>query len=284
MGADSENHYSKSMPRAVDFSPVWQAWDLIEKEFRDPTVLDRDKMIAGMIKGLLDGTGDTHCHFFAKNEFEKFLSARVDGSVSAEVFRIKRRHGRTFNIGYLKIKGFYEKTHEEVIEASVEFKKNNVRGIVLDLRRNTGGRLYSARGVAGAFLGPDKLLLTKAGRKGTFKMFSFGEHVFKGIPTVCLIDHYSASASEALAGALRDHLGTKLIGVKSYGKGSIQENKEIEAGVILITTYYWTTPKGHTINGKGLEPDIKVSGYNSIKTKYKDDAPLDIGIRELLDE
>ncbi|MEK7066745.1 MAG: S41 family peptidase [Patescibacteria group bacterium] len=154
---------------------------------------------------------------------------------------------------------------------------------VLDLRHNTGGRLSSARGVCGAFMGADKVVLVKANRNETISVKSSGEHVFRGIPVVCLIDHYSASASEAFAGALRDNLGVKLIGTKSYGKGSIQENKEIDAGVILITTFHWTTPKGHVVNGRGLDPDIKVTASES-GTKYKEDGPLDRAIRELLGE
>lgn len=132
MGADSENHYGAVMPGGVNFSPAWQAWDVIQKEFVNPNSLDNQKIVAGMIRGMLAGTGDTHCSFFSKDEFDKFLEARKEGSVTAEVFRVKRGRGAFFAVGYLRIKGFYEKTAEEVIEASVEFRKNGVQGIVLD--------------------------------------------------------------------------------------------------------------------------------------------------------
>lgn len=275
--------YSKVEPKSVDLSPVWQAWDLVQKEFVDPKSLEDRKMIIGMIKGLLSGTGDTHSVFFTKGEFDKFLEARKDGSVEAEVFKIKSRRGKRLNLGYLKIKGFFEKTHEEVLEAADEFKKNDVSAIILDLRKNTGGRLSSARGVCGAFIGPDKLILEKTGRKGAIQVFSLGERVFNGLPMVCLVNHYSASASEVVAGALRDHLGTKLIGVKTYGKGSIQENKEIDIGTILITTYHWTTPKGFVVNGHGLDPDFHVENGED-GNRYKNDSQLDRGIRVLLGE
>ena len=240
-------------------------------------------MIVGMIRGLLSGTGDSHCVFFTTEEFDKFLDARKEGSVTTEIFLASRRNGESGKVGYLKIKGFYEKTAEEAVSAALGFKRSGVFGVILDFRQNTGGRLTAARGVCGIFLGPDKVVLKKTGRKGTVEVLSEGEQIFSGIPVVCLVDHHSASASEAVAGALRDHLGAKLVGARTYGKGSIQESREIDNGVILITTYHWTTPKGTIVNGRGLEPDVAVVA-SPRGGGYKDDAQLARALKELFNE
>lgn len=283
IGADSGNRYSRIIPSDVVFSSVWQAWDVAQKEFVDPEKLNNKKMIVGMIRGLLSGMGDSHCVFFTTEEFDKFLDARKEGSVTTEIFLVSRRNGESRKVGYLKIKGFYEKTAEEAVSVAVEFKRAGVSGIILDFRQNTGGRLVAARGVCGIFLGPNKVVLKKTGRRGTIEVLSEGAQILSGIPIVCLVDRHSASASEAVAGALRDHLGVKLIGARTHGKGSIQESREIDNGVILITTYHWTTPKGVVVNGCGLEPDVAVVA-SPRGGGYKDDAQLARALRELFNE
>lgn len=150
----------------------------------------------------------------------------------------------------------------------LEFKKtvqkilsSEYGGIILDLRGNPGGYLESSVEIAGFFLEKGKLVVWEDYGGGKKKEhFSDGGRQLSSFPLVILIDGGSASASEILAGALRDQLGVKLVGEKSFGKGSVQELEQMKNGTSLkITVAKWLTPSGHSIMESGLEPDEKVS-------------------------
>ena len=146
----------------------------------------------------------------------------------------------------------------------------NADKIILDLRNNPGGYLEVARDIAGFFLERGKVVtIESAGEKNTdYK--ARGNPVFLDYPVVILINEGSASASEILAGALRDNRGIELIGKTSFGKGSVQQLEELTGGSSLkVTTAKWLTPKGETISEVGLRPDIEVEfteeDYNAEK-------------------
>ena len=132
--------------------------------------------------------------------------------------------------------------------------------LILDLRNDPGGYLVVAVDIASWFLPPGETVAREQFSDGTEEVYrSSGYRLLEKVPTVVLVNEGSASASEILAGALRDVNGIKLIGTKTFGKGSVQEvlNLPKEAS-LKITIAKWLTPKGEEINGKGLEPDIKV--------------------------
>ena len=131
----------------------------------------------------------------------------------------------------------------------------------MDLRNNPGGYLEVAREISGWFLKRGDIVVIEdfgpGKEKNEYK--ADGNEKFLDYPIVVLINQGSASASEILAGALRDNRNVLLIGEKSFGKGSIQELEELRGGSSLkITIANWLTPKGQLITDKGLEPDIKV--------------------------
>lgn len=181
------------------------------------------------------------------------------------------------NIGYLKISRFSNDTAELSSKAAADFKAKNVKGIVLDVRDNGGGLLDSAVKVAGLWLDNKVVVSEREGGKTKEELRTGSNPPLAGIPTKMLINGGSASASEILAGALCDHGAAELLGEKSFGKGSVQELVDLANGAKLkVTIAHWYTPKGATIDKKGIQPDQKVGmtadDFNNQRDPQKDKA------------
>jgi carboxyl-terminal processing protease len=164
------------------------------------------------------------------------------------------------NIGYIKIHNFNPKAVSLLREASDDLISKNIKGLIVDVRNNPGGYLDSAVQIASYFMEPGKAVVKELERgKDPQILYSFGRPVFVSIPTVVLVNEGSASASEILAGALRDDRDIKLVGQKTYGKGSVQEVEELKDGsTIKVTIAEWVTPKDIKIHKKGLTPDYEI--------------------------
>lgn len=163
-------------------------------------------------------------------------------------------------IGIIKISRFGDDTVKLATDAATNLKSKNVKGIILDLRGNPGGLLDGAVGISELWLqNGDKILQEKRGEEVIKTYFADGKQVLNGVKTVILIDGGSASASEIVAGALKDNGAARIIGVKSYGKGSVQEVKSLSfGGTLKVTVARWYTPNGRNIDKEGIEPDQKV--------------------------
>ncbi len=164
------------------------------------------------------------------------------------------------NIAYIHIYQFSESLSSDFRKAAIEILNSPAKKIILDLRNNPGGYLEVSQYIAGWFLERGKTVVIEDFGNGKEKNIykSEGNGEFMRYPMVALINKGSASASEILAGALRDDRDIKLIGEKSFGKGSIQEMVELkEESTIKITIAKWLTPKGVSISDVGLDPDIK---------------------------
>ncbi|MEI6053800.1 MAG: S41 family peptidase [Candidatus Saccharibacteria bacterium] len=163
-------------------------------------------------------------------------------------------------IGILTISRFDNQTGGLARIAAQGFKKQNVKAVILDLRGNGGGYVSAARDIASLWLN-DKIVMTeKSGDKVREVIRTQGETILAGLPTVVLINGGSASASEIVAGALRDYGVAKLVGEKSYGKGSMQQLLPLSDGAqIKVTIAKWYTPNNYNLNKNGLEPDVAVS-------------------------
>ena len=159
----------------------------------------------------------------------------------------------------MQITRFGDDTVAKAKQAAEQFKQAGVKGVVVDVRSDPGGLLDASIDVSSLWL-QDKTVLTE--RRGgqvvkTYK--SKGTATLAGVPTVVLIDEGSASASEIMAGALRDNNVATLIGAKSFGKGSVQQLvKFLEGDELKVTIARWYTPSGKNIDGQGIEPDQKV--------------------------
>ena len=171
---------------------------------------------------------------------------------------------KSASIGYVQVRQFVEKTRIPLIAAIETLKGDGMKALILDLRSNPGGRLDAAVELAELFLPDSKRVVTVRSRRGveeTFRVPSGGAadvHKFEG-PLVVLIDGGSASASEILAGALRDHDRAILVGESSFGKGSVQSVFSFRGGDGLkLTSARYVLPSGAVINGDGVAPNKRV--------------------------
>ena len=163
------------------------------------------------------------------------------------------------NIAYIKISQFKEETTFELDNEIGDILAIDPRGIIIDLRNNTGGYVGTVKEIAGRFLDRGEVVFIEdyGDEKSIHK--TIGNKRFFDVPIVVLINEGSASASEILAGALRDNMGVKLVGKKTFGKGSVQELKHLKDGSsIKITVAEWLTPNRTVINNNGVEPDFDV--------------------------
>lgn len=181
-------------------------------------------------------------------------------SVKWEVKMHKTQDGAEKKVGIITLSRFGEDTSRLFADSVRDLKKQNVSGIVLDLRNNPGGFLDTSVDLASYWLSRGTLVVNESKGDGTQIPFvSSGIEALKDTKTVVLINGGSASASEILAGALHDHGKAKLVGEKSFGKGSVQELVDLPGGSALkVTIAKWITPGGRNLNKDGLEPDEKI--------------------------
>ncbi|MBI2055447.1 MAG: hypothetical protein HYT42_01000, partial [Candidatus Sungbacteria bacterium] len=163
-------------------------------------------------------------------------------------------------IFYIHLLTFNEASPRIFRNAVKEFIDAGNRKLVLDLRGNPGGFLNSSVDIASWFIPAGEIVAREHFADDSETLYrSSGYRLLESVPVVILVNQGSASASEILAGALRDVRGIKLVGDKTFGKGSVQEVDDLRGGASLkITVAKWLTPKGTSIDEKGLEPDIKV--------------------------
>lgn len=181
--------------------------------------------------------------------------------VKAETIISKDLNG----IGYIGITQFSEDTAKDFKKALLNLEKENIKGLIIDLRGNPGGIVDTSAEIADELL-PEGVVVYAKNRdhKKVFEFKSDAKHT--ELPLVVLINEGSASASEILAGAIRDYNRGKIVGMKSFGKGIVQTAVRFPSGDgIKLTTSEYFSPKGINIHKKGIEPDIKVELPKDIK-------------------
>jgi len=191
-----------------------------------------------------------------------------------DVIKIKSvRHNIIKNIGYVRLTTFSDTTTSGLEKSVDEIKKKleeKFQGLILDLRNNPGGLLNQSISVTDAFLNQGEIVSTQ-GRKDddTSRIFSKKGDIIDGKPMIVLINSGSASASEIVAGALKDHSRAIIVGTRSFGKGSVQSIIPLSGnGAMRLTTARYYTPSGVSIQAKGIEPDIIVeAGITEINKK-----------------
>jgi carboxyl-terminal processing protease len=192
------------------------------------------------------------------------LKEPMDVSLVREVIQVQSVKSQEIEpgIGYIRVRQFQERTAGDLVDAVEKFEKTGrLAGIIVDLRNNPGGLLSSAVEVSEEFLGDGKLIVYTEGRVRNQNM-RFTAHAKKAItevPLVVLVNHGSASASEIVAGAIQDHGRGIVLGQQTFGKGSVQTIIPLADGSGLrLTTARYFTPKGRSIHGKGISPDIVI--------------------------
>jgi len=184
-------------------------------------------------------------------------------------------------VGYIELRTFGDDSGREVKEIAQEFERKNVKKVVLDLRNNSGGLLDQAVDVASVWLDGDVVVKEKSKGKSEQVLRATRDGVLRNTELVILINQGSASASEIVAGALRDNGVARLVGEKSYGKGSVQSLQELDdGGVLKVTVARWFTPKGTNITKNGIKPDQQVELTDNDFDKNKD-PQLDTALKAL---
>ena len=202
------------------------------------------------------------------------LTVRREGTPGITEYALRRAQVEVHSVsgaslepgyGYLRITNFTETTAEDVSHVLLKLRRDNpqgLKGLVLDLRNNPGGVLEAGVAVADDFL-DSGLIVSADGRtpEARFRMDATAGDLTGGAPLVVLVNGGSASASEIVAGALKDHGRAVLIGRRTYGKGSVQTVMPLaRGGAVKLTTSRYFTPSGASIQGKGLIPDIVEDG------------------------
>jgi len=187
-------------------------------------------------------------------------------TLTREVIRIESVTGRVEgDFGYLRISTFNENTGRELTETITRLKAENpaLKGYVLDLRNNGGGLLDAAIAVSDAFLERGEIVSQRGRKPDQIQRYAARPgDLTNGLPLVVLINYGSASASEIVAGALKDHQRATIVGLTSFGKGSVQTVIPLRNGAdgaLSITTARYFTPSGASIQKIGIEPDLEVA-------------------------
>jgi len=211
----------------------------------------------------------------------------LEFTITRETIVVKSASGEMLenDIGYVQITTFGDKTIPELRATLKELMAQNPKGLVIDLRNNGGGYLQTSVEVASEFIGEGVILYEQYGdgERTTYQALKDGQAT--EIPLVVLINEGTASASEIVAGAIQDYGRGKLVGVTSYGKGSVQNWVPLSnnQGAVRVTIAKWLTPNERTITGEGLQPDVEVE-ITDEDLQADLDPQLDKAIEVLLQE
>lgn len=222
---------------------------------------------------------------------EKVLSITRDTiqlpTLETTRLNIQGREDSHGSITYIKLHNFYDKAPALFYQAALKMALlGGSDGIILDLRNNPGGYLEAAVQISSWFVEKGKTVVTEAFRdESRNEVFaSHGPALFARTPVVVLINKGSASASEILAGALKESNGATVMGETSFGKGTVQELLDVGKGSLLkVTVAHWLTPNGNRIDKNGIKPDIEVTVPESIATSTEktDEYWIEQAVKEL---
>ena len=244
------------------------------KQVKGMTLLDAVKLMRGKVGTSINIT-------VRRPEIEDEIKFKITRAiikireVSAEI---------KSNIGYIRLRAFNEQSHNQLIKQLNKITNNKLDGYILDLRNNPGGLLSQAIKITETFLDGGEIVSTKGRGKNDIKIFNAkkGDKINKK-PLIILINQGSASASEIVSGALKDHKRAILVGEKSFGKGSVQSIIRLKnRGGLRLTTAKYYLPSGVSIHEKGVEPDITVKrNKDNFKINTKTDNQLNYAIKLL---
>ena len=222
------------------------------------------------------------------------ITVRRRGERKALIFNITREKIKVASVkseildnqtGYLRLTSFNENSGDQIKDKIKEFKKNDkIKNYILDLRNNPGGLLSQAIKITDFFIDSGEIVSTKSKRKyESRKFFARTGDLINGDTIVVLINYGSASASEIVAGALKDHKRAIIIGENSYGKGSVQSIIPLKnKGAIRLTVSKYYLPSGKSISDVGVSPDIEVAeGSDGFRFNTDTDNQLQFALKLL---
>lgn len=189
-------------------------------------------------------------------------------SVSSEMLKNNNK-----NIGYLSVSIFGQKTYSQFKDALLKLESQNMDSLIIDLRGNTGGYLYTVTNMLEEFVGKDNIMYQIQSNNGV-KKYKSSKETSRKYKIVILVDENSASASEIMAASMKENYGAILVGKTTYGKGTVQTTKNLSNGsMIKYTIEKWLTPNGKNIDKEGITPDYDVNigdSYLNSPTKEND--------------
>lgn len=192
-----------------------------------------------------------------KTEPISFTIVRDDIHIPSTEYTVKKT--ATGSVGVLTISQFGTDTIRDVKDIFMQVHEKDLKGLIIDLRYNGGGYLEGAVNLTSLFLQSGKVVSVERRDKETDVHMVSGRPILRGIPIVVLVNQGTASASEIVAGALQDHKRAQIVGMKSFGKGTVQEVMELPGGSSLrVTIAHWLTPNGKNLGKEGVTPDIVV--------------------------
>lgn len=189
-------------------------------------------------------------------------------SVSSEMLKNNNK-----NIGYLSVSIFGQKTYSQFKDALLKLESQDMDSLIIDLRGNTGGYLYTVTNMLEEFVGKDNIMYQIQSSSGV-KKYKSSKETSRKYKIVILVDENSASASEIMAASMKENYGAVLVGKTTYGKGTVQTTKDLSNGsMIKYTIEKWLTPNGKNIDKEGITPDYDVNigdSYSNSPTKEND--------------
>ena len=206
--------------------------------------------------------------------------------ITREIIEVKSVKSKIINndVGYIRLTAFNDNSSKQIKNKIEKFKKKKINKYVLDLRNNPGGLLSQAVKISDFFLNDGEIVSTKSRKSSeNKKYFARKGDIINGETLLVLINYGSASASEIVAGALKDHKRAIIIGENSYGKGSVQSIIPLKnKGAIRLTISKYYLPSGKSISGTGITPDIEVSeSSDEFRIGTETDNQLDFAIKLL---
>jgi carboxyl-terminal processing protease len=268
----------------IEDTPAWNAGikpsDRIVKINNE---LTRDMSLTDAVKRMRGKPGDPVTLIILRESEKKIMEFKIVRDI-IKIKDIKTAKILEDGIAYIRLVEFRENTEQDMDAVLVNLKKEGMNALILDLRNNPGGLLDAAAAVSEKFIPKNKIIVSTKGRKKSQNMeiTSTLNTPILDCPMVVLINEGSASGSEIVAGCLQDYKRAIIVGIKSFGKGSVQSVLPLSDGSALrLTTSKYFTPLGREIHGKGVIPDVMVeasaiesagkkSGDNSDKEKIEE--------------
>ncbi len=198
------------------------------------------------------------------------ISRPVEIPIVRDTINVSSVHSRVLpgGFGYIRISSFDAESGADLRSAMADLRGLDARGLVLDLRNNGGGLVTAAVSVVSEFVEEGEVIRwVDANGNETVEQVT-GEGTAYDLPLVVLVNGFSASASEVVSGALQDHGRARIVGTRTFGKGAVNLLRDLESGAGLnITIARWLTPDGRTIEGEGIEPDVRVGREVNVRAQ-----------------
>ena len=181
------------------------------------------------------------------------------GTIEVPVVNSQIYENNGKKIGYIKIDLFSSKVYKQFNSALKNLEKNNIQGLVIDVRDNPGGYLSEVKNILCLFLDKKQVLYQLQTKNKTEKIYGTKKSIERDYPVSVIINDESASAAEILASAFKESYGSRIVGINSYGKGTVQSASDLKSGdTIKYTVQKWLTPDGNWVNDKGVVPTDRV--------------------------